>query len=825
LRTVCLYLLLAPPAWAEPPRTDDHGDPLPPGAVARLGTLRLRDGAACVAFSPDGKTLVSGCDGLCAWDVATGKNLGWFPTAAPATSAQFSPDGKSILTIDNKGAIRLWQTGTGKLLREPKQPQDNLFFPGNNSFLSANGKVAGVTGVPSETGVGSSVHLWETDTGKQILTRKEGRSLFFSATLSPDGKTLVVRGESNLAHLLEVATGKEVRLIQGPNKAPHLPPGLARSQEESLSDFAFSPDGKTLAGGSGKNSFSLWNVADGRLRFTIKDRRGRLAFSQDGKHLMLYGGYEPMRLYETATGKQVQRFERHPGYMHAIAFSPDGKTVATTQDYTITFWDVATGKRQQPFAGHVTPVISLAFSPDGSDLASGDRGEGTLIVWRLKDRKPRHVFGGHKPNVLSLAYSPDGKVLATGDGYHGSGSDDAHIRLWDLTAGQLLRQFPGHLNGVANLTFSPDGKRLASGGHDAWAKVWDVSTGKRLLQIRGEDDRDKSPSFSPDGKTLLVAGSPGKLALWRLDSGQKVRDFETPRDENRTILSVAFLSGGRMVLTREFGAGRPIFNEARFWDAENGRLLRSFSVEVTNQYPRCLALSADGKMLATGGDSGDPIIQLWDTTTGNRVGRFIGHNGGEAARSLAFSPDGKTLASGGEDTTVLLWDVALARLEHLWAELAAGQDEDTQASKKLAAAPEDAIPFLKDRLRRAAAAEERARRLIADLDDAFEVREKASQELEGLGPEVAFPLRLALKGAPSAEARMRLQKALDKIKTPQGEHNFQPRTVSLALAVLEEIGTPEARRALEELAKGPAQAVVTHEAGAALERLAKRRKP
>ena len=824
--TACVLVLLGRPTRAEPPRIDDHGDPLPPGAVARLGTVRLRhvlrdgSGAACVAFSPDGKTLVSGGDvGLRAWDVATGKDLGWFPKAAPATAVRFALDGKTLLTTDNSGTICLWQAGTGNLLRETKQPRENGFFHGLESFLSADGMVAGVTGQ------GDGVRLWETETGQRIMAGKyEGRSLFFSAALSPDGKLLVVSGEGNRASLLDVATRKEVRPIEGPNKAPHLAPGFPRMREESVYWFAFSPDGKTLAAVSGKDSFSVWNVADGRLRFTIKDCRGRLAFSPDGKHLVC-GGEEAIRLYETATGKEVRRFERHPGFVHALAFSPDGKTVASAEEYTIDLWDVATGKRLHPFAGHATPVVRVAFSPDGNSLASGDGGEGALIVWSLKDRKPRHTFAGHFPTVLSMAYSPDGKVLASGDGSQGTGGLDAQIRLWDLSAGRLLRQFPGHLNGVDSLAFSPDGKRLASGGHDARTKVWDVATGQRLLQIRGEDTWFKSVAFSPDGKTLLVSGSPGELALWRSDSGRKVRDLGTSEDERRTIGYVAFLPDGRTVLTRESDDGRSKLNEVRFWDAENGRLLRSFPLGEADNSPGRLALSPDGNTLAIAGGYRDPVIQLWDTTRGKRVGQFNGHKGG-AAGSLAFSPDGKILASGGQDTTVMLWDVARSRLEHLWTELAGGQDDGGRAGKGLAATPQESIPFLKERLQHVAAAEERARPLITDLDnDEFDVREKASRELEDLGPETVFPLRLALQGAPSAEARARIQKALDKMKTPQGEPDFQPRSVSLALAVLEEIGTPDARRVLEELAKGQAKSQVAREAGAALERLAKRRRP
>src|SRR5262249_54998991 len=160
-------------------------------------------------------------------------------------------------------------------------------------------------------------------------------------------------------------------------------------------------------------------------------------------------------------------------------------------------------------------------------------------------------------------------------------------------------------------------------------------TGKRLLQIRGADSQFKSVAFAPDGKALLVAGSSGELALWRPDSGQKVRDLGTAGDKSRAIEYAAFLPDGRTVLAREAGTGRSRFNEVRLWDAENGRLLRSFSLGDAGGLPVHFALSPDGNTLATGVGFRGPGIQLWDTTTRKQVGRFSGHQGG-AAESLAF---------------------------------------------------------------------------------------------------------------------------------------------------------------------------------------------
>jgi hypothetical protein len=283
------------------------------------------------------------------------------------------------------------------------------------------------------------------------------------------------------------------------------------------------------------------------------------------------------------------------------------------------------------------------------------------------------------------------------------------------------------------------------------------------------------------------------------------------------------LPDGKTVLSREEQGtrGENLSNEIRFWDADNGRLLRSFQISGRDGPYPFYALSPDGKTFAAPGDTGGGGLRLWDTISG----RLLVHlKRPWYVTALAFSPDSKTLASGNWDTTVLLWDLSQIRLQSLWAKLAAGNDETARAIKRIEATPEKRVAFVKEALLRLATLERRVAVLITDLDnDSFKVRENASRNLEALGPGAEVAIRSALKAESSPEVSKRLREILTKLKQPKGTSRIMdPRSARVALAVLEEIGSPEARKVLRQLAKSQPGSWLTRGAAAALQRLEKR---
>jgi WD40 repeat protein len=371
---------------------------------------------------------------------------------------------------------------------------------------------------------------------------------------------------------------------------------------------------------------------------TLKGHSGSVnsvAFSPDGKTLASGGGDNTVKLWEVSTGTELRTLKGHSGAVFSVAFSPDRKTLASGGgDNTVKLWEVATGTELRTLKGHSLSIFSVAFSPDGNTLASGSWDK-TVKLWDVSTGEELRTLKGHSDSVGSVTFSPDGKTVA-------SGGEDHTIKLWDVTSGTELRTLTGHFSVVFSVAFSPDGKTLASGSGDKTVKLWEVSTGTELRTLKGHSGWVDSVAFSPDGKTLASGSDDQTIKLWEVSTGTELR---TLKGHSNSVVSVAFSPDGKTLASGSV-------DTVKLWDVSTATELHTLKGDFI--LVRSVAFSPDGKTLASG--MVDGTVKLWDVSTGTDLHTLKGHS--DQVESVAFSPDGKILASGSLDHTIKLWDVS-----------------------------------------------------------------------------------------------------------------------------------------------------------------------
>ena len=394
-----------------------------------------------------------------------------------------------------------------------------------------------------------------------------------------------------------------------------------------------------------------------------------IAFSPDGRFLATASNDRTARLWDVGTGVELKVLRGHWSTVSSIAFSPDGSFVATaSHDGTTRIWDPVSGRQRMILVEEWAPntaVLAVFFSPDGRSIVTSTGLTATL--WDVETGRVLRkldVIGEY--GVTSFAISPDGRMIATGSDHKGT------VRIWDTATERELKVLEGPGSRVFRTAFSPDARFLATASADGIARLWDVETGRLLKKLevaRDHPDEVTDIAFSPDGRFLATTSLEGTSRIWDVETGWHLKVMKG-RDLFDTT-SVAFSPDGRMIATGhgnaiETRASFRFSGSARIWDVAAGRLQKVLGKRSRDV--RAVAISPDGRMIATGygrtipaatGFLSSGSVRIWDIDAGGRELALGGR--WDSVTSVAFSSDGRMLAAGLNNNTARIWDLAGGR--------------------------------------------------------------------------------------------------------------------------------------------------------------------
>jgi WD40 repeat protein/serine/threonine protein kinase len=533
--------------------------------------LRGHSGPVCIAYSPDGRRIVSGSvdKTIKVWDARTGIALMTLTGNQDAVdNVAYSPNGERIASGGYDGTVRLWDANSGKEIFTMRGHQEQncnwaLAFSPDGKWLASSG------------GWDKMIKIWDVSNGTEVATIVGDRTAVRPVTFSPDSSYVAFGGFDKVVRIWDVNQCVEKAVLRGHN-------GI-------INALAFTQDGKRIISSGSDGTIRVWDTATNNELMILRGHIGgakAICLSPTGKEVYSIGYEDTVKVWGLYVDREQLALEEHDA-LGQIVFSPDGRSVAGIRSNTIVLWNVSSGAEAMTMKSNWNDYPSIAFNPDGRQIACGN---GDVVeIWNVASGNKTMTLRGHTGSVYCVAFSPDGRSVVSVSEKNemkvwdaGTGAEllnvawqrnspesfadgaarhvrsiafirdgkwvvvpgyDETVRVWDLSSGEQVMTLRGHKLFVRGVAVSPDGRRIASCSSDKTIKIWDANTGIELMTLVGHQSLVQSVSFSPDGRRIISCGEYNEVKIWDASNGAEVMHLEIPDG----VLWAVFSPDGRTV--------------------------------------------------------------------------------------------------------------------------------------------------------------------------------------------------------------------------------------------------------------------------------------